>query len=256
MQFGKVINSDLMKFIPTLPQNSVDLIVTSPPYNCGIPYRTYQDNKQWKEYLEWCQIWIRQLYRVCKDDGRIALNVPVQMCKCGYTQKKKLYPMKQFMIILQRVGFHIMSVPMWTDTQRVKLTAWGSWLSCSSPYIYNPFEVIILAYKNSIKKLNKGKDTISKEDFIKGVSGIWDIFPDTRSLTIATFPVELPKLCIELLSYQNDVVLDPFSGSGTTAVACQMTNRRFVGCQLDDQYCKIANHRIQQSKNKQMELEF
>lgn len=137
-----------------------------------------------------------------------------------------------------------MALPMWTDPHRVKFTAWGSYKSASAPYIYNPYEVVIIAYKKHRKKQNRGEDTISKEDFIKGCSGVWNIKTDTNSLTKATFPVELPQLIIELLSYKNDLVLDPFSGSGTTGVACFNTERNYLGIEISKKYFEISKKRL------------
>lgn len=97
--------------------------------------------------------------------------------------------------------------------------------------------------------MRKGKSSISKADFIHGCSGVWNIRPDTQPLTIATFPVALPKLAIELLSYEKDLVLDPFCGSGTTGVACLETDRHFIGIEIDRQYCEIAKERINKLKN-------
>lgn len=247
----QIRNNDCLKQLKNIETNSVDLIVTSPPYNCNIPYRTYQDNLPWNIYLKWCEKWLKQCFRVLKDDGRIAVNVLVEM---GIENNSiRVSPMKQFMTIMQKIGFHIMATPVWLDNQKSKLTAWGSWKSASCPYIYNPTQVVIIAYKNSRKKLTKGQNTISKEDFIHACSGIWRIKPDNKSLTIASFPVELPKLAIELLTYKNDLVLDPFNGSGSTAIACLLTQRNYIGIELDEEYCRIAQNRIN-SFNIQQEL--
>lgn len=238
----EIRNNDCLKQMKNIESNSIDLIMTSPPYNCNIPYRSYKDDLPWNEYLDWCYNWLEQSYRILKDDGRIAINVLVQM---GIENNSiRVSPMKQFMNIMQKIGFHIMATPVWLDNQKSKLTAWGSWMSASCPYIYNPTQVIIIAYKNSRKKLNKGQNTISKQDFIHACSGIWRIKPDNKSLTIATFPVELPKLAIELLTYKNDIVLDPFNGSGSTAIACLLTERNYIGIELDEEYCKISKNRI------------
>ena len=245
-------NEDCLNFLPKLENNSVDLTVTSPPYNCGIDYNTYNDNKPWEQYLQWCQNWINQLYRVSKEDGRIAINVLVQM---GIEKNtKRVSPLRVFSDMIEKAGFNIMGLPMWVDNHRIKYTAWGSWKSASSPYIYNPYQVIILAYKNHKKKLNKGISTVTKEDFMNGCCGIWQIRPDTNSLTKATFPIALPKLCIDLLTYQEDLVLDPFCGSGTTAVACLKTKRNFIGCEIDTDYYNIALDRIEKNRIVQQEI--
>jgi site-specific DNA-methyltransferase (adenine-specific) len=243
----EIINDDCLSYLKTMQENSIDLVVTSPPYNCGIDYDSYNDSKPYDEYLEWCQSWINELYRVVKDDGRIAINVLVEQ---GIeNNSKRISPMRVFSDMIEKAGFTIMALPMWTDPHRVKFTAWGSYKSASSPYIYNPYEVVIIAYKKFKKKQQKGENTISKEDFIKGASGVWSIQTDKKSLTKATFPIELPKLIIEMLSFKNEVVLDCFSGSGTTGVACYLTGRNYIGIEISKNYYEISKSRIEKITN-------
>lgn len=225
-----------------MPENTVDLVITSPPYNCGIDYDTYNDNLPFDKYVSWCGKWICELYRVLKEDGRIAINVLVEQGIDNNT--KRISPLCVFSDIMKKCGFIIMGLPMWTDPHRVKFTAWGSYKSASAPYIYNPYEVVIIACKKHWKKQNHGENTISKKDFIRGCSGIWNMRADTCSLTKAAFPVELPRLIIELLSYKNDLVLDPFSGSGTTGVACFQTERNYIGIELSKNYFEISKKRL------------
>ena len=239
----KLINDDCLHYMKQMQENSIDLVITSPPYNCGIDYDNYNDNLPFDEYLEWCQKWINELYKIIKEDGRIAINVLVEQ---GIeNNKKRISPMRLFSEMMEKAGFIIMGMPMWTDPHRVKFTAWGSFKSASCPYIYNPFEVVIIAYKKYKKKFNKGINTISKQDFIKGCSGVWNIKTDTNSLTKATFPIELPKLVIELLSYKNDLILDPFSGSGTTGAACFYTGRNYIGIEQSKNYYEISKKRLE-----------
>lgn len=238
----KLVNEDCLTYLKKMNENSVDLVVTSPPYNCGIDYDSYNDNKSFDEYIEWCESWIKELYRVVKEDGRIAINVLVEQ---GIeNNSKRISPMRVFSDIIEKSGFTIMGMPMWTDPHRVKFTAWGSYKSASSPYVYNPYEVVIIAYKKFKKKQLSGENTISKEDFIKGCSGVWEIKTETKPLTKANFSVDLPKLVIELLSYKNDLVLDPFSGSGTTGVACHITGRNYIGIEISKNYHEIAERRL------------
>lgn len=164
---------------------------------------------------------------------------------------------------------------------RVRQTAWGSWMSCSQPYIYNPKECVILSYKNSPKKLKKGipqwegeltkvekedgtfKNKMiykpeDKKDFMKLVFGRWEYFADTRSLTKATFSMDIPSNAIKILTYKDDIVLDPFMGSGTSAIACEILGRRWLGIELSENYTKIANERIKvfREEQSQIKLEF
>ena len=239
----QIYNDDCLPFMrQNIKDNSIDLVVTSPPYNCGIDYNYYNDNKPWGEYLSWCQSWINECFRICKTDGRIAINVPVEI---GIeNNKRRVSPMCQFIKMIENSGFHLMGLPAWTDNHRVKYSAWGSWMKASSPYIYNPYQIIILGYKNNYKKQCSGISTISKEDFMRGCSGIWNIRPETKMITKCNFPVELPQLCINLLTYEGDVVFDPFSGGGTTGIACKRTNRKYIGVEIDEKYFYISVDRI------------
>jgi len=205
-----IYNGDCIDIMKKIPDNSIDLVITSPPYNCGIKYDIYEDNKNWKDYLNWCENWLIGIKRILKNDGRICLNILLEM---GINNnKKRVSPYAEFYHIFNKIELNPFGSPVWTDSHRVKFTAWGSWLKASSPYIYNPYEIILLGYKNQWKKENKGKSTISKEEFMMGCSGIWKLKTQTKELTKANFHIDLPELCIKLLSYENDLILDPFVG--------------------------------------------
>lgn len=243
-------NCDCLVGMKELPDNSIDLIFTSPPYNCGIEYDSWNDNLPWDEYLNWTKSWLTECRRVLKPDGRIAVNVLLNMGLLGNTVR--VSPVAEIIRLYQEVGINLMSTSIWVENTRSRNTAWGSYLSASSPYIYCPYEGIVIGYKESKKKLTKGVSTISKEDFIMGCSGMWKIAPETRGMTIANFPVALPKLAIELLSYEGDTVLDPFAGSGTTAIACIRTKRNFVGFEISPNYFSVAMERIAEERISQL----
>lgn len=242
LEINKIYNEDCLFTMDRMPDDFLDLTVTSPPYNCGIPYDQYDDNRDWNEYLDWVKNWLTSLYRVTKKDGRICINVLVEMGING--NKHRVSPMVEFCNIITSVGFKVFGLPMWTDNHRSTYTAWGSWMQASSPYIYNPYEVIILAYKDEWKKQCRGESTISREDFMMGCSGIWKLRTQSKQFTKANFHEDLPTLCINLLSYKNDLVYDPFMGSGTTANAALTTQRRFIGSEVSAEYCDVARDRI------------
>lgn len=250
MQTNLIYNCDIFEGFKKLPDDSIDLCVTSPPYNCGIEYDSWNDSKPWEEYLEWCRSWLIEMKRVLKPDGRFAINHLVEMGLPANGKKNgiRVSPQIELYNILKELNLIVVAQPMWADLTKSTLTCWGSWKSASAPYIYNPFEVILVGCKEKWKKErpkdNKGVDTISKEDFMKGVGGIWNIQPETRGLTKANFPVALPKMCIELLTFKNEIVLDPFMGSGTTAVACMETERDYIGFEISKNYFDIAQQRI------------
>ena len=280
IETGKIINGDCIEVMKTLPEGSVDLIVTSPPYSVNIKYDVYDDSIPMDEYWDFTTKWLTESFRVLKDDGRIAVNVPIEV----NVQERggRLLFNAEFWMKMKEVGFQLFGMVDLTEDSphRVRQTAWGSWMSASSPYIYNPKECVILAYKKSKKKLNKGEsqwlgvpteiiqedgsvknkvvyEDEDKKEFMNLVFGRWEYFADTKSLTKATFSMDIPAKAIKILSYKNDIVLDPFMGSGTTAIAAETLGRRWLGVELSTDYTEIARKRVQSfvEEQKQTELE-
>jgi len=242
LELNKIYNMDCLEGMKLIDDNSIDLVVTSPPYNCGIDYDVYNDSRDWDEYLNWCKQWFFELKRILKSDGRICVNVLIEM---GIKNNKiRVSPYAEFYKLFNDVGINLFGSPVWVDNHRVKYTAWGSWLKASAPYIYNPYEVIMIGYKDVWKKQSKGESTINKEDFMMGCSGIWKLRTQTKELTKANYHTDLSNMCIKLLSYENELVFDPFMGSGTTAVSCKKLNRRYIGFEISPDYCNIANKRL------------
>jgi site-specific DNA-methyltransferase (adenine-specific) len=274
IETGKIINGDCVEVMKTLPEGCIDLLVTSPPYNANIKYDVYDDGLSMDEYWKFTTDWLSQAFRLLKDDGRVAINVPIEM----NVQERggRILFNAEFWMMMKQVGFKFFGMVDLTEDSphRVRQTAWGSWMSNSQPYIYNPKECVILAYKNSPKKLIKGesqwvgtpteitdengkvknkmvyKDE-DKKEFMNLVFGRWEYFADTKSLTKATFSLDIPSKAIKILSYKNDIVLDPFMGSGTSAVAAEVLDRRWIGIELSPDYCEVARNRIKHFKEEQ-----
>ena len=268
IETGKIINGDCIEVMKTLPEGSVDLVVTSPPYNCGIKYDMHIDNLPMDQYWVWTREWLTETYRLIKDDGRVSINIPYEVNV--QDRGGRVFFVSEFYQIMKEVGFKFFGiVDLEEDSpHRSKTTAWGSWMSPSSPYIYNPKECVILAYKKQhIKKVKgqpewKGESTeIEQEDgtlkkkivyeekdkkeFMELVFGQWNYFADTKSLTKATFSMDIPTKAIKILSYKNDVILDPFCGSGTSMVSAEILDRRWLGIELSPNYCDVARGRVQ-----------
>ena len=222
-----------------MPDNSVNFILTSPPYNIGIDYETYKDNLPWIDYLSWCESWLEHIYRILAPSGRFCLNVLAQAKIKG----EMLSPLVEFYRLCERVGFRYRATAIWYDVTKSRLEAWGSWKSATSPYIYCPVEVVLILYKGEWKR-NPGKSTISNTDFIMGCSGIWHISPARNDKVPSVFPIGLAKLCLNLLTFEGDIVLDPFMGSGTTAMAAELLNRKWIGIELNPAYCAVAQTRL------------
>ena len=243
-------NDDCTKVLNKLEDDSIDLVVTSPPYNLGIKYNSYNDNMDWGSYYAWCDVWLREIYRVLKPDGRLCLN---HCLSCGKSEHRHLPLMKLYDIATSLIGFNSHGLALWNDNTICKPTAWGSWLSASAPYISQTFEGVLILYKERWKKDGDGISTISSDDFMIGCHGLWNFSVSKRSEHPATFPIDLPKLCINLFSYKDDIVMDPFMGIGTTGIACYQLERKFIGVELDLIYFKLAEKNISEL-HKQLSL--
>jgi site-specific DNA-methyltransferase (adenine-specific) len=279
VETGKIINGDCIEVMKTLPEGSVDLVVTSPPYNCGIKYDVHVDTLDMEDYWNWTKDWLTESYRILKDDGRVSINIPYEVNV--QDRGGRVFFVSEFYQVMKQVGFKFFGIVDLEEQSphRSKTTAWGSWMSCSSPYIYNPKECVILAYKKQhIKKVKgepqwKGTPTeIEQEDgtikkkvvyeekdkkeFMELVFGQWNYFADTKSLTKATFSLDIPSKAIKILSYKNDVVLDPFAGSGTSMVAAEILDRRWLGVELSENYCDVARKRVQSFVDDKKQLNF
>lgn len=278
---GKVINGDCIKVMAEMPEASVDLIVTSPPYGVGIAYDSFNDDLEFEQYKVFSANWLREAYRVLKDDGRIALNIPYEINR--QDKGGRILMVSELWQIMKNIGYKFYGiVDLEEDSpHRSKTTAWGSWMSPSAPYIYNPKECVLLAYKKTHIKKVKGepewvgeivdveqedgttkKKTVyqdeHKKEFMDLVYGQWDYFADTKQMTKATFSMDIPMKAIKILTYRNDIVLDPFTGSGTSICAAEISGRRWIGIELSENYSKVAKDRVQHfvDKKKQTKLNF
>ena len=265
---NQVIVGNCVEVMSKLPENSIHLVVTSPPYSVNINYDTYDDNTTINQYLNFSEKWLSSAYRVLKDDGRICVNLPYEINL--KERGGRIFIVSEIWNVMKKIGFNWFGlIDLEEDSpHRSKTTAWGSWMSPSQPYLYNPKECLIIAYKNSPKKLTKGEPqwkgvptdieqedgTIKKKnvykdedkkDFMELVFGQWKYLNDSRPLTKATFSMDIPTKAIKILSYKNDVILDPFAGSGTSCVAAEILDRRWIGIELSPDYCEISRKRIQ-----------
>ena len=235
-----------------LPDNSVHLMVTSPPYNVG---KEYDENMSLKEYRELIKnIW-KEVYRVLVPGGRVCINI-------ANLGRKPYIPLHSFVIEdMQEISFLMRGEVIWNKASSASpSTAWGSWLSAKNPVLRDIHEYILIFSKEVFSRVNHGDrpTTMTRDEFLEFTKSVWTFGAESARKVghPAPFPVELPLRCIKLYTFENDVILDPFMGSGTTAVAALMSNRRYVGYDTDREYIKLAERRIKeiQDRSKQMEI--
>ena len=233
-------NEDCLQTMSRIPNNFIDLTIMAPPYNLGIAYDNYDDDIPADEYFENIATWLQEIYRITKADGRVCIN----HCMMCSMKGERFSPIDRIARIAKQVGFKYHGLAIWTDRTVSKLTAWGSWRSASAPYINLPYEGILVLYKDRWKKDKRGTTNISKQEFMQGCSGIWDLKTNNTKYHPAAFPITLPNQCIKLLTYENDIVYDPFIGTGTTAIACKKLNRYYIGSEISKNYCAVAERRL------------
>ena len=237
-----IYQDDILK-IDSIQSSSIDLIVTSPPYNVDIHYNSHEDNLSYEKYLEFTNQWIRRCYLLAKDDGRFCLNVPLDKNKGG---QQSVYA--DITTIAKKVGWKYHSTIIWNEGNISRRTAWGSWLSARAPYVIAPVEVIIVLYKKNWRKINgSGISDIEKKEFMDWTNGVWTFSGESKKRIghPAPFPIELPRRCIKLFSFVGDTVLDPFLGSGTTLIATILNKRKGIGVEVDKTYCELSLKRLQ-----------
>jgi len=242
----KIIRNDLF-LTESIPSNSIDLIVTSPPYNVDIPYATHDDRLAYREYLEFSRRWLRRCRGWLKSDGRLCLNVPLDKNKGGQQSVGA-----DLTAIAKRVGYRYHSTIVWNEGNISRRTAWGSWMSASAPYVIAPVELIVVLYKREWKRTRAGAESdVTRDEFMDWTNGLWTFSGESKNRIghPAPFPVELPRRCIKLFSFVGDTVLDPFMGSGTTLIAASRNNRAGIGIELAREYCALARGRLMGEAN-------
>ena len=247
-----IYNEDILE-TTSIAKESIDLIITSPPYNIGIEYDSHDDATSYKHYLEFTRAWLGKCYTLSKEDGRFCLNIPLDKNKGGQQSV-----CADITTIAKEMGWKYHSTIIWNEQNISRRTAWGSWMSASAPYVIAPVEVIVVLYKERWKKDKPhGESAISREDFLEWTNGVWDFSGESKKKVghPAPFPVELPTRCTKLFSFVGDMVLDPFLGSGTTLVACFQTRRKGIGVEIDPGYCELAKQRLLRTREvPQLEL--
>jgi len=223
-----------------LPENSIHLMVTSPPYNVS---KTYDTDLSLTEYLDMLQNVLAETYRVLVDGGRACINV-------ANVGRKPYLPLSDHISrTMHEIGFQMRGEVIWNKSAGAGVSmAWGSWKSASNPVLRDVHEYILIFSKGSFtrKKPVDKENTITREQFMEWTKSIWNMNPESarRVGHPAPFPLELPYRLIQLYTFKNDIVLDPFMGSGTTALAALQSGRLFVGYETEPEYIRLTKERL------------
>ncbi len=223
-----------------LPDHCVHLVVTSPPYNVA---KEYDTDLSLQEYLDLLNEVFSETYRVLVNGGRACINI-------ANLGRKPYIPLSDHISkMMMDIGFFMRGEIIWYKGARAGVSmAWGSWKSAANPVLRDTHEYILVFSKGdfSRKKQDGKENTITKEQFMEWTKSVWHMNTESAKKVghPAPFPIELPHRLIQLYTFSGDIVLDPFMGSGTTAIAALQDGRKYVGYEIDPVYVELAKNRI------------
>lgn len=242
------------KAIPELEDDSIDLVVTSPPYNVDLgnnkfnknPYDLYNDNKDHFEYLKWLKSLFEALLPKLKSGGRVCINIGDGKNGAVPTHVDIVH------FMCRELNYIPIGTIVWQKSQISNRFSWGSFQSPSCPSFPKPFEYIMIFAKDNTKLQYKGTTDLTKKQFIDWSLALWNFPGETKMKKIghpACFPIELPFRLIKMLSWKEATILDIFNGSGTTGVACKQLGRRYIGIEMSKEYCDLSVRRIKNARS-------
>jgi len=242
----KLLQGDCLELMKDIPDNSIDLIVTSPPYFNAKKYSQY-DNVE--SYMNTMRKIFQKAYNIIKESRMVIINIsPILIPRQIRSMQSYRIPLPYYFVpMMEKIGFEFLEDIIWVKPDGAVPNRNGGFFRHRKPLAYKPnivTEYILVFKKPSNRLLDKFIENRSLVDDGYERTNVWEFNPETKSTHPAPFPIKLPKKCIEYYSYEGDVVLDIFMGSGTTGVACKNLNRDFIGMELDENYFKIAKERI------------
>lgn len=237
--------------LPEIPSNSVDIVITSPPYNLDLgnnkfkkdKYDSYDDNMPYTEYMDWMDKLFAECYRVLKSGSRICVNI-------GDGANGSIPVHADFTIRMRdKHKFIPMTTIVWDKGQIGNSCGWGSYQSPAQPSFPTPFEFILVMAKETARhEGDKNKITVGGKEFQRNSRALWKFTPETRMKELydhpAVFPIELPARLLQQLTYEDDIVLDPFSGAGTTCFIAKKLRRRYIGIEMSQKYYEKSIKRL------------
>lgn len=249
---NRILCADSLDALKKLPDNCIDIIFTSPPYNFGLSYDAHNDTASWNAYYDMLFSIFKECIRVLKYGGRFVVNV--QPLYSDYIPSHHIIS-----------NFFIENKMIWKgeilwekNNYNCKMCSYGSWKSPASPYLKYTWEFVEVYCKGDLKHTGKSDNAdITAEEFKAWVVAKWSIAPERHMKEYghpAMFPENLAERVLKLFSFKNDVVLDPFNGAGTTTLVAKRTGRRYLGIDISEEYCKTAQRRIQNSVDSQTSL--
>lgn len=250
MNINQIICGNSLDVLKGMSSDIFDAIITSPPYNFGMDYDTHNDATAQNDYLNTLSPILRECCRTLKEGGKFIINIQPNY-------KDRFPTHHKVTDILVQHGMCWRGEIVWNKNHISKRTAWGSWKSPSSPYLTYPFEFIEVFSKGTMPHRGNNSDIdITDKEFIEYTNGLWTFAPEKNMKKYghpAMFPEELVRRCLKLYTYKGDFVLDPFNGVGTTTSVCSSMERKYVGIDISEDYCRTAKNRINETLNSVLE---
>jgi DNA modification methylase len=249
---NRIFNDKWENILPQIPDNSVDMIITSPPYCVSLGhnkfrdkskgYDVFEDNMPYEEYLDWMEKLFKECFRIFKSGGRLCVNI-------GDRKQSKDVTHVDFIVRMRKIGFLMLVPIVWHKRQIGDRFAWGSYKSPAEPCFPTPFEYIIVMCKDSLRhEGDPNKITVTAKEFQTNANALWEFLPETNMIKKwghpAVFPEELPHRLMQQLTYEDDIVLDPFSGVGTTCAVAKKLRRRYIGIEMSKKYYDVSIRRL------------
>lgn len=249
---NEIICADVIDGLWGIDNDSVHLTFTSPPYNVNLNYKNSSDNLTYADYLKWLENVFDIIYRKTVSGGRIAINIDAITNREDDKDQeyvRAIYP--HLYNVMKKIGWKFRTEICWSKQNAVgRATAWGSYKSASNPCLRRNHEYVLVWSKDDWKLESEEKSDMTKEEFELYTLSTWHVQPQTRKMAghPAAFPEELAKRVIKLFSFPGQTILDPFSGTGTTAKVAYIWNRNYIGIDNSEDYCNFARERIEQVK--------